>query len=204
MEGFRGKNSEMDEQLKNPMVEARENDHDLVHSFSSSSSGFSSGSSMESDSSEEVTSNLVVAAVAHDSLGDMSSLFQQLPIKRGLSRHYEGKSQSFTSLASVRRLEDLVKEENNPVKMKKMECCRRSYGGLWRSNALSGQIGKGEWKSRRDHSVIGQQFHVIIIIIDLLPQPPPFLIKLLCLLEFSCSIGYCREVLCDYWISFLK
>lgn len=47
--------------------------------------------------------------------------------RRGLSKHYEGRSQSFTSLANVRSLEDLAKPEN-PYN-KKMRCCRRGYGG---------------------------------------------------------------------------
>ncbi|KAF7816288.1 OS3-like protein [Senna tora] len=94
---------------------------DLLHSFSSSSS---SSFSSESDSSDEVTSP---SSSDHHPLLDMSSLLQQLPTKRGLSKHYEGKSQSFTSLANVRSVEDLAKPEN-PYK-KKLKCCRRSYGG---------------------------------------------------------------------------
>ncbi|KAI9100262.1 hypothetical protein K1719_024480 [Acacia pycnantha] len=138
--------------LKNRMVEAHrkgpvhdDDDDDLVHS----SSGISSGSSMESDYSEEETSSKFLpssSAAAHDSLSDLSSLLQQLPIKMGLSRHYDGKSRSFTSLANVRSLEDLRKEENAEKKS-----CRRSYGGggLRRTNALSRNIGKKEWNSRR-------------------------------------------------------
>ncbi|KAL2333172.1 hypothetical protein Fmac_014385 [Flemingia macrophylla] len=118
---------------------------DLVDSFSSSSSstsGILSGSSisLESDSFEEVTSHassssssssphdddhqLVVLA---DPLSDMSSLVQQLPIKRGLSRFYQGKSQSFTSLTNVRSLEDLAKAEN-PYN-KRLKSCK-SYAGV--------------------------------------------------------------------------
>lgn len=63
-------------------------------------------------------------------LQDMSSLFQDLPFKRGLSKHYNGKSQSFTSLANVRCLEDLAKPEN-PYN-KKLKSCK-SYGGLFQS-----------------------------------------------------------------------
>ncbi|XP_019182943.1 PREDICTED: uncharacterized protein LOC109177907 [Ipomoea nil] len=61
-------------------------------------------------------------------LQDMSTLLQELPFKRGLSRHYNGKSQSFTSLSNVRSLEDLAKPEN-PYN-KKLKSCR-SYGGLF-------------------------------------------------------------------------
>lgn len=56
-------------------------DDDFVSSFSFSSFS-SNGSSMELNSSEEeeVSSNFVPSS-AHDSLSDMSSLLQQLPIK---------------------------------------------------------------------------------------------------------------------------
>ncbi|RDX65779.1 hypothetical protein CR513_55532 [Mucuna pruriens] len=117
---------------------------DLVGSFSSSTSsssvsGISSGSSLESDSFEEVTSppssssstddQLVVVA---DPLSDMSSLFQQLPIKRGLSKFYQGKSQSFTLLTNVRSLEDLAKPEN-PYN-KRLKSCKSYGGGLDEKN----------------------------------------------------------------------
>lgn len=46
--------------------------------------------------------------------------------RRGLSKYYQGKAQSFTSLAKVNSLEDLVKPEN-PYN-KKLKSCR-SYGG---------------------------------------------------------------------------
>ncbi|KAL5215073.1 hypothetical protein ABZP36_004225 [Zizania latifolia] len=40
---------------------------------------------------------------------EMSSLMTVLPLKRGLSKFFDGKSQSFTSLAAVGGLEDLAK-----------------------------------------------------------------------------------------------
>lgn len=46
--------------------------------------------------------------------------------RRGLSKHYIGKSQSFTSLSNVRCLEDLAKPENPYTKKLKSI---RSYGG---------------------------------------------------------------------------
>ncbi|KAF5750183.1 hypothetical protein HS088_TW03G00516 [Tripterygium wilfordii] len=89
------------------MVEA---DLDSI-SFSSSSS--------EEEEEEEINSSV--------SFHDMSNLLQHLPFKRGLSRHYQGKSQSFTSLLSVKCIEDLAKPEN-PCK-KKIKSSK-SYGGL--------------------------------------------------------------------------
>lgn len=47
--------------------------------------------------------------------------------RRGLSKHFQGKSQSFTSLSNVLCVEDLAKPEN-PYN-KKLKSCK-SYGGL--------------------------------------------------------------------------
>ncbi|CAH9089773.1 unnamed protein product [Cuscuta europaea] len=58
----------------------------------------------------------------------MSALLQDLPFKKGLSKHYNGKSQSFTSLTNVRSVEDLAKPEN-PYN-KRLKGCR-SYAGLF-------------------------------------------------------------------------
>ncbi|XP_062206799.1 protein OXIDATIVE STRESS 3-like [Phragmites australis] len=46
-----------------------------------------------------------------DSLYDLSSMMAQLPIKKGLSKYYDGKSQSFACMSEVRCLEDLRKKE---------------------------------------------------------------------------------------------
>lgn len=78
--------------MKNTTVEVDKrgpvHEFDLIGSFSSSSSEseISSGSSLDSDSFEEVTSTASSSSSsvdqhASDPLGDMSSLFQQLPIK---------------------------------------------------------------------------------------------------------------------------
>jgi len=47
----------------------------------------------------------------------------QLPFKRGLSRFFDGRSQSFASLAAVGSLEDLAKPPRKRLKPS------RSYGG---------------------------------------------------------------------------
>ncbi|CAA2999626.1 Hypothetical predicted protein [Olea europaea subsp. europaea] len=91
-----------------------------------SSSSSTSSESSESDLFEEVNSS---DQHANGPLQDMSSLLQQLPIKRGLSEHYNGKSQSFTSLSNVRCLEDLAKPENPYNKNKKLKSCK-SDGGI--------------------------------------------------------------------------
>ncbi|KAK9115684.1 hypothetical protein Sjap_014631 [Stephania japonica] len=109
--------------------------------FSSSSSdddGSSSTNSSSSDLAEDATTTTTSPSSSiadHDQLpnnkgplDEMSSLIHQLPFKRGLSKFYQGKSQSFTSLSNVRSLEDLAKPEN-PYN-KRLKSCR-SYGGLF-------------------------------------------------------------------------
>ncbi|TKW16668.1 hypothetical protein SEVIR_5G314200v4 [Setaria viridis] len=53
-----------------------------------------------------------------DSLYDLSSMMAQLPVKKGLSKFYDGKSQSFACMSEVRCLEDLRKKETPYKKIK--------------------------------------------------------------------------------------
>ncbi|PKU62240.1 uncharacterized protein LOC110095060 [Dendrobium catenatum] len=69
------------------------------------------------------------------SLFEMSNLIAQLPLKRGLSKHFQGKSQSFSSLCNVRNLEDLAKPDR-PYK-KKLKSSKSYGGGLDCHKALS-------------------------------------------------------------------
>ncbi|KAK4837192.1 hypothetical protein QYF36_003517 [Acer negundo] len=75
---------------------------------------------------EEVVSSASSPPQKHftkgDPLLDMSSLLHQLPFKRGLSKHYQGKSQSFTSLSEVTCVEDLAKPEN--PNNKRLKSCK--------------------------------------------------------------------------------
>ncbi|GJN01950.1 hypothetical protein PR202_ga19255 [Eleusine coracana subsp. coracana] len=57
---------------------------------------------------------------------EMASLMTQLPIKRGLSKFFDGKSQSFASLAAVGGLEDLPK----PPPAKRLKTSRSCGVGL--------------------------------------------------------------------------
>ncbi|CAL4947531.1 unnamed protein product [Urochloa decumbens] len=61
-----------------------------------------------------------------DSLYDLSSMMAQLPVKKGLSKYYDGKSQSFACMSEVRCLEDLRKKETPYKKIKPS----RSYVAL--------------------------------------------------------------------------
>ncbi|KAD3640603.1 hypothetical protein R6Q59_003327 [Mikania micrantha] len=99
-------------------------DHDDDDSFSSDVSSVVSSDDESDDEFEQSDSSSL-----NNALGNMSDLLQQLPSKRGLSKHFQGKSQSFTSLSKVTCLEDLVKPEN-PYN-KKIKSCK-SYVGLSR------------------------------------------------------------------------
>lgn len=86
------------------------------------------GDEEEEEEQEDNLSPSSGSSHGDEPLQNMSTLLQELPFKRGLSKHYNGKSQSFTSLSNVSTLEDLAKPEN-PFN-KKLKSCR-SYGGLF-------------------------------------------------------------------------
>ncbi|MED6121947.1 hypothetical protein PIB30_035090 [Stylosanthes scabra] len=80
-------------------------------SESSSSIGTPDDSDIENDvvskedDEEEVQSKL-------NGLNSLDSLEDSLPIKRGLSNHFSGKSKSFSDLSQVNTVKDLKKQEN--------------------------------------------------------------------------------------------
>ncbi|XP_073279114.1 protein OXIDATIVE STRESS 3-like [Primulina huaijiensis] len=93
--------------------------NDSVDSSSTSSSELADDASSPSSSSDSTSPQL-------GPLFELAELMSQLPIKRGLSKYYHGKSQTFGSLASVKNLEDLAKKESSY--MERMKSCK-SYGG---------------------------------------------------------------------------
>ncbi|KAK3016467.1 hypothetical protein RJ639_007716 [Escallonia herrerae] len=98
---------------------------DSDNEYSSNSVESSSSSDMVEEDASSCTSSSPPSS--YGPLYELSELMAQLPIKRGLSKHYQGKSQSFASLASVKSLEDLAKKGNNSYR-KTMKPCK-SYGG---------------------------------------------------------------------------
>ncbi|KAL9994546.1 hypothetical protein Hdeb2414_s0899g00959131 [Helianthus debilis subsp. tardiflorus] len=91
--------------------------------ISNGSSSLSSCSSFDTqdDASSSSSSSLSSLNSNGSSVLDLSDLMTQLPIKRGLSKFYHGKSESFTSLARVMSIEDLPKKIKNPhSKMRKV------------------------------------------------------------------------------------
>ncbi|KGN60571.1 uncharacterized protein LOC101219805 [Cucumis sativus] len=133
------------------IMETRE-DEVLEEASTSSTIDSSSMNSIESSASElledasssSLTSNssssLSLSPSDDGPLYELSELMANLPIKRGLSKFYNGKSQSFTSLASVKSLEDLAKRMNHNnnynSQRKKIKCCK-SYGGSLESQKSS-------------------------------------------------------------------
>ncbi|KAA8541732.1 hypothetical protein F0562_022884 [Nyssa sinensis] len=112
-----------------------ENDtYNIIPSTPSSSledSTISNESSTSTDMADDATSsNSSYSSSSQSSapLYNLSELVAHLPIKRGLSKFYQGKSESFASLSSVRSIEDLAKKEN-PYR-RNMKACKSHGGGL--------------------------------------------------------------------------
>ncbi|XP_023005492.1 uncharacterized protein LOC111498459 [Cucurbita maxima] len=97
--------------------------------FSSANSEASSSLEMVEDALSTVSdSSLSSSSSSNGPLFELSELMVHLPMKRGLSKYYDGKSESFTSLASVERLEDLAKRVC-PIR-KKFKSCKSVGGGF--------------------------------------------------------------------------
>ncbi|KAM6601545.1 protein OXIDATIVE STRESS 3 [Cannabis sativa] len=102
----------------------------IGNSTSSNRSSLSSSSDLVDDASSSPSSS---GSSSHDHNGplyELSELMSQLPIKRGLSKFFQGKSQSFTSLSKVLSIEDLAKKENPYNIRRKMKACKSYAGGL--------------------------------------------------------------------------
>ncbi|KAH7692116.1 hypothetical protein IHE45_01G044300 [Dioscorea alata] len=97
-----------------------------IGSLSSSFSASDSSSSSSADFLDDATSSL-----NKQPLYQMSSIKAELPIKKGkgLSKYYQGKAQSFTSLSDAKSLEDLVKPVRMPYK-KKVKSFKSNGGKL--------------------------------------------------------------------------
>ncbi|KAJ8531449.1 hypothetical protein K7X08_026883 [Anisodus acutangulus] len=121
------------DQQNNHGIMDEENQDSLCSSDFSEGGDFSNFTSSEgedgnfSESSDPTSPSSSSSRNEHKigALQNMSSLLQELPFKRGLSKHYNGKSQSFTSLSNVISLEDMAKPEN-PYN-KRLKSCK-SYG----------------------------------------------------------------------------
>ncbi|XP_010541540.1 PREDICTED: uncharacterized protein LOC104814974 [Tarenaya hassleriana] len=97
-------------------------------SESSSSIGSPGDSEDDDDSGEDDT---VSSKERLQGLGSLSSLDDSLPIKRGLSNHYKGKSKSFGNLGEISSVKEVEKQENPLNKRRRLQICnkwsRRSF-----------------------------------------------------------------------------
>ncbi|PAN07626.1 hypothetical protein PAHAL_1G350200 [Panicum hallii] len=103
-----------------PEAAACEEQEEDIGSPSTSSGVSSSGFSSELDDDASSSSS-----GSGSGRFEMSGLMTQLPFKRGLSRFFDGRSQSFASLAAVGSLEDLAKPPR-----KRLKPSRSCGGGL--------------------------------------------------------------------------
>nr|KYP61389.1 hypothetical protein KK1_015877 [Cajanus cajan] len=105
------------------------NDSSSIGLFSEDSMDSLRSSSSSSELTEDASSSASSSSThSNGPLYEFSDLMNHLPIKRGLSMFYQGKAQSFTSLARVESIEDLPKK-GTPYK-KRMKSCKSFGGGL--------------------------------------------------------------------------
>lgn len=89
-----------------------------------------------SELSSASSSTLHLDSEAEGPLYELSSLLAQLPARRGLSKYYQGKSQSFTSISYATCLQDLGKEVTYSKRMKTCKSYAAGLGMNQRSNHL--------------------------------------------------------------------
>ncbi|KAK6137024.1 hypothetical protein DH2020_029233 [Rehmannia glutinosa] len=101
----------------------RKDDDEYCESMKSSpinDSSFYSSSNLSSELVDDASSS--ESSTSSGPLYELAELMAQLPIKRGLSKFYNGKSQTFESLANLKSIEDLGKKESYNTRMKS---CKR-------------------------------------------------------------------------------
>ncbi|KAM7274812.1 hypothetical protein ACFE04_016678 [Oxalis oulophora] len=123
----------------NEMVMEDIDDHELLsldeYSTNSLSSSSSSLDLVENTSSSSLSSSSSSSSSSNGPLYDLSeALMAHLPIKKGLSKYYQGKSESFKSLASVESFEDLAKKGSHSYhhnsNMRNMKSNKRGGSGF--------------------------------------------------------------------------
>lgn len=102
------------------VLPAHQEDQDLFETSSSFSCDSDDEARFSDGEDQFVPASPPVRRLNSDSVYDLSSMKAELPVKKGLSRYYDGKSQSFACMSEVRCLEDLPKK--SPYK--KIKSCR--------------------------------------------------------------------------------
>ncbi|WCJ29302.1 Protein OXIDATIVE STRESS 3 LIKE 1 [Euphorbia peplus] len=109
-------------------------EEDLNECSTSSSSSIGKNSDLCSSDGEEDDDEEQVQSNYKRTLDSMDSLEEALPIRRGISMYYDGKSKSFTSLAeasSSTSVKEIAKTENAySRKRRNLNAFRSNYGGI--------------------------------------------------------------------------
>ncbi|KAJ8527103.1 hypothetical protein K7X08_029580 [Anisodus acutangulus] len=124
-------------------------DKALNSSCSSSSSSIGENSDISEGSMEKTDDSEEVQSSYKGPLSSMEALQEVLPIRKGISRFYNGKSKSFTSLreaSTSSSMKELAKPENVYIKKRRniLAC-----GLAWESNKNRGGISKRVTNSSR-------------------------------------------------------
>ncbi|XP_044462974.1 uncharacterized protein DDB_G0283697-like [Mangifera indica] len=130
--------------LKSNGGEKEEENKSDDSSESLSSIGDPDNSEEEEEEKEDANSAAAAATASSSKLTKNStlcldSLEDSLPIKRGLSNHYSGRSKSFANLSDVSTVEDLRKEENPFNKRRRLLMANKLYRKNRRSSFYSWQ-----------------------------------------------------------------
>ncbi|KAL2342579.1 hypothetical protein Fmac_003864 [Flemingia macrophylla] len=116
---------------------------------SPSSSKLAGGALFSSTSYLSISSS---STHSNNPLFDLSDLRDQLPLKRGLSMFYQGKAQSFSSLASVESIEDLPKKEKSY--RKKMKSCDSHKISFTPKATISKKTSRGTFVSMENEGLV--------------------------------------------------
>lgn len=110
-----------------------------------------SSSKLAEDASSSSTSYLSASSSSsthsNNPLFELSELMNQLPLKRGLSMFYQGKAQSFSSLANVESIKDLPKKEK-PYRKKIKSCNSHTIAKKASRGTFVSVLAKGEFPWR--------------------------------------------------------
>ncbi|MED6192978.1 hypothetical protein PIB30_014966 [Stylosanthes scabra] len=137
--------------------EEEDEESDASSSSSSSSIGRNSGSSEEDSSDREDSGETEVQSSFKGPLDTMNDLEDDLPLKKGISKFYSGKSKSFTSLAdavSVTSVQEIVKPEDPYAKKRKNLLARNLLIERSRSSDNFGGMLKRKSNIRRGPSCL--------------------------------------------------
>ncbi|XP_047326177.1 protein OXIDATIVE STRESS 3 LIKE 2-like [Impatiens glandulifera] len=121
---------------------------------------------------EESEKDSILIASSEDEEDDISSsslsnngplyqlsrdLMAQLPIKRGLSKYYNGKSQTFTSLGTANSLQDLSKNKNDSTSRRRRRRLRKAASCITPKHTISKKKKKKK-PSKKPYSLLIHSF----------------------------------------------